>query len=436
MRIKKQLLALAMLMVGMAWVGCSNNGDDIYDETALSEAEYAKKLAAYEEAFVSLFGQPAANQSWDFTTGATFTVTRGINDSNALTEWPSNSDRTYGFYNAYVTGNGDPLHEADINKIYNNDMDAIEAAIDDAVKNKDFTKMPTTGIYLFRTFATVRNAGGKKDKYYNIGANFGIKDKKGNTKVTNNWIAQQGVKKDGSKRGTTGSQHTCCIDFDKVPEDAVWFANSTEKKQNVSFKAKDCLLDTLVEVTVKGNTYWCFKCEEQGKYSDFILIVGKIVNSSRPTPVPYRIKRYFVEDLGGAGAGDIDFNDVVFDVEQFEDGTQRCIVRALGGTLPIKIKVGESDWWSKPNPSQMLNTGVDGEINPYREIAKFDVTGWDPDDNNVQVQVEGKSNPAYQFTATFPEDGTIPLMVVFSGIKVWNEERVPVSVAWFNGAED
>ena len=61
-----------------------------------------------------------------------------------------------------------------------------------------------------------------------------------------------------------------------------------------------------------------------------------------------------VEDLGGSGESDIDFNDVVFDVEQFSDGSQKCIVRALGGTLPIKIwnaeKVSVTEEWFNTYP--------------------------------------------------------------------------------------
>ena len=138
-----------------------------------------------------------------------------------------------------------------------------------------------------------------------------------------------------------------------------------------------------------------------------------------------------VEDLGGSGDSDIDFNDIVFDVQQYSDGTQKCIVRALGGTLPIKIKVGKSVWWSKPEPvSKMINTGVDGKAINYDEvIAEFDVTGWVEKDNNVQVSVENKEG--YEFVTTFPENGSIPAMIAFSVAKKWNKERVPVSEEWF-----
>jgi hypothetical protein len=116
-------------------------------------------------------------------------------------------------------------------------------------------------------------------------------------------------------------------------------------------------------------------------------------------------------------------------VEQFSDGSQKCIVRALGGTLPIKIKVGNSDWWSKPEPvSQMINT--QGTIDEDKVIAEFDVTGWSESSNNVQVQVEDHNG--FEFVTTFPANGRIPAMIAFSTAKIWNAEKVSVTEEWFN----
>ena len=138
------------------------------------------------------------------------------------------------------------------------------------------------------------------------------------------------------------------------------------------------------------------------------------------------------EDLGGAIGTDFDFNDIVFDVLQYSDGSQKCIVRALGGTLPIKIKVGNSKWWSKPEPvNKMINTGAYGEvIETEKVIAEFDVTGWEESQNNVEVMVENKEG--YEFVTTFPDKGRIPAMIAFSTNKAWNAEKVRVTDdSWF-----
>lgn len=194
-----------------------------------------------------------------------------------------------------------------------------------------------------------------------------------------------------------------------------------------SFKATDFPLTQYVEVTYDGRTFWGFKCDADGGYSDLILWVDK-ADISKELIIA---KRYMVEDLGGSGDSDIDFNDIVFDVQQYSDGTQKFVVRALGGTLPIKIKVGNSIWWSKPEPvAKMINTGADGQAINYDEvIAEIDVTGWIEKDNNVQVSVENKEG--YEFVTTFPENGSIPAMIAFSIAKKWNKERVPVSAEWF-----
>lgn len=409
-----KVFVFATAMTGAIVLSSCSHDDATYSPEEVQQAKHAQDVAKYEQAFVKMLGQPAANQCWDFTKGGTFTATRGANDNNSLNAWPSYSAYTYGFFDNYITGANDPLHECDINSIYKNDIDEIIDAIAEAEEKEEYKTWPPTGTYLFRTFATVKNSGTKKDKYYSIGANFNN---------TNNFIAQQGVGKN-TKRGTTGSQHTCCIVFNKVPAGATWFAISTNKK-NTSFKASEHELSDYIEVTVNGNTFWGFKCEEDGNYSDFILIVGKA-----NVPVTLDIaKRYMVEDLGGSGESDIDFNDIVFDVLQYSDGSQKCVVRALGGTLPIKIKVGNSDWWSKPEPvSQMINT--QGTIDYNKVIGEFTVTGWNEGDNNVQVMVEDINGG--EFVTTFPKNGKIPAIIAFSAVKPWNNEKVPVTEEWFN----
>jgi len=395
----------------------------------LLEENHAEDLANYKTAFVSLVGQPSANQCWDFTKGAGYTSMRSASENNTLNPWPCKEAFSYGLDDKYITGNSDPLHEDKINKIFKDDLKAIEKAIDDAVAAEDFKEWPPKGTYLFRTFATVRtsNTDIQKDKYYSIGGNFNN---------DNNYLAQEGVKKNdhNAKRGTTGTNHTSCIIFDKVPKETVWFAISTFKKKNEKFIANDHKLTNFVDVTVNGHRFWCFKCEKDGSYKDLILIVQE---AEVEVSLTIR-KRYMVEDLGGSkeNGSDIDFNDIVFDVEQYSDGSQKCVVRALGGTLPIKIKVGDSEWWSKPAPvNKMINTGADGKAIDFGYVfAEFPVSGWKEAENNIQVEVQDKND--YKFITTFPTDGTIPLIVAFSGVKNWNVERTPISETWFTAYPD
>lgn len=416
-----KVIMIAPVILGAMVLSSCVSDVTTYTQKEVQEAHHATEVEKYEQAFVNLVGQPDSNQSWDFTKGGSYNTMRGASDLNSLSEWPTSSAYLYGFNSKYATGNDDPLPQGTLASTVVKQADQIKEAIEAAVEAKQFKTWAPTGNYVFRTVASFRNSSTNKDKdkYYTIGANFGDK---------NNFIAMMGVKKNGKaiKNGSAGVQHTCAIVFDNVPTDAVWFAHASTKKDD-SFKAVDFPLTDYVEVTYDGRTFWGFKCDADGGYSDLILWVDK-ANISKELIIA---KRYMVEDLGGSGDSDIDFNDIVFDVQQYSDGTQKCIVRALGGTLPIKIKVGKSVWWSKPEPvSKMINTGVDGKAINYDEvIAEFDVTGWVEKDNNVQVSVENKEG--YEFVTTFPENGSIPAMIAFSVAKKWNKERVPVSEEWF-----
>jgi hypothetical protein len=231
------------------------------------------------------------------------------------------------------------------------------------------------------------------------------------------------------KRGTTGSNHTCSLNFDEVPSGSVWFACATTSGTGAITPA-NCKLENFreVELTFDGTTYtfWGFKCETNGGYTDLILIVQKITEEKTLKIA----KRYMVEDLGGSDESDIDFNDVVFDVLQYSDGSQECIVRALGGTLPITIKVGSTEW-SKPEPVGKIQNTQDG-YDLYAELAVFEIEkkDWNNSTNNVEVHV--KDVNGFEFVTTFPNNGNIPAMIAFSVIKEWNIEKVPVTDEWFN----
>jgi hypothetical protein len=416
------VLAIATVLTGAVVLTSCSHDEVTYSEENVQQAKHTEAVAKYEQSFVNLLGQPAANQCWDFTKGGSFAATRGASDNNTLSRWPSYSAYLNGYNWKYATGNDDPLPQGTLSSTVVKQADEIKAVIEAAANDPNNIKQwAPTGNYVFRTVASFRNGStfADGDKYYSIGANFGGK---------NNFIAMMGVKKNGKavKNGSTGVQHTCAIVFGNVPSEAVWFAVPTSSK-DASFKAENYPLTTYVEVTYEGRTFWGFRCDsaaDGGKYSDLILWVDEATIPKQKIIA----KRYMVEDLGGSGESDIDFNDVVFDVEQFSDGSQKCIVRALGGTLPIKIKVGNSDWWSKPEPvSKMINT--QGTIDENMVIAEFNVTGWSENNNNVEVKVE--DNSGFEFVTTFPANGKIPTMIAFSSAKVWNAERVSVTADWF-----
>ncbi len=89
------MMGAAALAFGFVAVSCSSD-DDVYNLNAVNDQVVAK----YQKAFVSVFGQPAANQTWGFGAPATRSVNTNAN------EWADPS-KTYGGYLV-----PDPLTEA------------------------------------------------------------------------------------------------------------------------------------------------------------------------------------------------------------------------------------------------------------------------------------------------------------------------------------
>ena len=163
-------------------------------------------------------------------------------------------------------------------------------------------------------------------------------------------------------------------------------------------------------------------------------------------------KRFMMEDLGEEKP-DFDFNDVVVDVisgrakvkreyEILENGGWKLIkettienlpdiavIRAAGGILDFTLKIGDTTWRKKvkfPNYQQMLNTGRDGEINYEKELDTFKVEGWNPDNNNISVTVEGNPNDII-----FPKEGDAPMIIAVDPTTDWMVERTPAPKDWF-----
>ena len=82
---KYLMMGAAALAISSAFVGCSKD-KDLYDPTMNAQ----KFLENYQQAFIEVFGQPAANQTWGFGQPASARVTRGA-DANQPTN-PSFSD--------------------------------------------------------------------------------------------------------------------------------------------------------------------------------------------------------------------------------------------------------------------------------------------------------------------------------------------------------
>ena len=170
-------------------------------------------------------------------------------------------------------------------------------------------------------------------------------------------------------------------------------------------------------------------------------------------------KRYMIEDLGTTD--DFDFNDIVVDVydittktavydveggnkvfKNWKDVThsQKAIVRCLGGTIDIELKIGNTTWTKSGSNypvEKMVNSGVDGPIDYSAVLAEFPVDGWDFKTNNVSATVGSKASGQVQ-TIKFPKKGEVPLIIAFdvNEYRNWMKERLSIPSDWFFVVED
>lgn len=189
-------------------------------------------------------------------------------------------------------------------------------------------------------------------------------------------------------------------------------------------------------------------------YND--LVIAIVGNPDAPEPIIIQddyytkeiarpAKRYMIEDLGTTD--DFDFNDVVVDVmdvisqkyhvtivngkkdseEPVGDQihSQKAFIRALGGTMDFILKIGNTTWKKSDNANaaEMINT----ETPEYgKTLFEFDVTGWEPELNNVSLKVVDELGN----TIEFPKQGAIPMMFATSTRTDWMTERQKIPAAW------
>lgn len=186
-------------------------------------------------------------------------------------------------------------------------------------------------------------------------------------------------------------------------------------------------------------------CEDASKNSDWDLNdIVFLVYGAPDVPKPIEItneeieetiaKRYMIEDLGTTD--DTDFNDIVVDVEQkctkkltITNGvitgtensniTQTATIRHLGGVLSFRLKIGDT---LLDEMKGVLGTNPD-------EV--FEISGWEPDKNNISIMVEGKESQA-PIEIIFPNDGDIPMMIAVDPEIPWMKERDSITKEWFD----
>ena len=468
MKLKIFVLVGSMAVLSVAFTSCSK-GEELYDSGAI----VAQQKSEYATNFEKKYGPIDPNQNWDLAT------------MHPISSLPSTS---FAGTRAGTRGEGDSevtpvsvseptIASMDIEKAVLDWMHTeLKAGSNNSKKGKPFYLKTQQ-----QSFTIVPIYQGVASYYWELWMNVGgvnvpvwskykdITYYASSTSTTPETLTDQGVP-DGAFK-----VHAPTYTYTATADKALYFFLKVWKKDEKSKDTPDMIVTSLDKkmLALEGakrpegvpadNDVTIIGCEDgtDNDYEDLVFLVY-----GKPTPpiVPTdeieitETKRYMMEDLGTTD--DFDFNDVVVDVEnvytqkihlkQIANGGwdedyredpvfkgQRAIVRAAGGIYNFTLKIGNTTWTkSQDLPSgSMLNTGAGGSDISWSgiqsELAKFDVTGWIPKDNNVSVTVVGKGPNDGVKTITFPKQGEAPMMIAVDKDVKWMTERSSVPSSWW-----
>ena len=452
----------SMAVMGAAFTSCSK--DVAFDSEGLANQAAEQLKAEYRTNFEKKFGVIDPNQTWDFSTMKSVS---GLPSTGSAARTRTGE---VGEVSVNLETSGNML----IEKEAINWMKTNMKAGDNNTKQGSPFYMKTQE----QTFTIVPFYQGVASYYWELWMNVGGVD-------VQVWSKNQDLTYKTSENGTSEAMTNDGVPTSAIEVNAPTYTYQATANQSLYFYLKiwkkgskttdnpDVTTSSLDKkmLALEGalrpagvpidNEVTIIGCEDatDKDYEDLVFLVY-----GKPTPPITPVdeteitetKRYMMEDLGTTD--DFDFNDIVVDVQNvytqkiylqptanggWEESRrddpvykgQRAIVRAAGGVYDFTLKIGNTTWTKSQNLSSgsMLNTGAGGSdiywSGIQSELAKFDVTGWDPKDNNVSVTVADKDNNG--ILIKFPEAGEAPMMIAVDGDIDWMHERSGVPNNWF-----
>lgn len=221
----------------------------------------------------------------------------------------------------------------------------------------------------------------------------------------------------------------------------------TGDEQSSLAGAMIALTDAPIPANLQGKDAMIIGCEDAGRESsdwDYNDVAFLIYGEKKPEPVIIEGKpvketvtvRYMIEDLGATD--DFDFNDIVIDVATIKEKTpvyednklsywkdektyQKAIIRHLGGTLPFKLTIGNTE---------LAEMGGNDTFQTSPNL-EFDVTGYNFNEHNIRVMVKQRANENVYNNVKFPKAGEAPMIIAVNPDQEWMPERQIVPEDWF-----
>ena len=419
-------ISVAILVASTFVVSCSKS--DVFEQNQSSVIE--TKMNQYKTSFVQKYGEIAPDQSWDFST---------VSNAKASTRAEGE-----------ISGKIDM--GAPVIKQFMQTINADRKSVKDNINNGETkTWIPRLAVEMYAAVAQCDKNKTLKDKSNDLYYHFEVCQGKARSKVMENVNVKNGRSYDAGTYGylNNSSHNRRLVNTKSLSSDAYWVAYYThagddpyaneanaddnpyanEANAEIMANLKSFEIKYYKEYSVNGRTYWGFDCTNDGDYSDLIFLVKNV------DPVKPVEKRYMVEDLGSIG--DFDFNDIVFDVHEDVQGNQKCIIRAMGGTLDFTLKIGSTTWSkSEDGAKKGYQTSVMYNTDPKdydgaKELAEFKVKGWNPAENNITVSVVSKENNGVITVIPFPKKGEVPMIIALDTFYAWMTEKESLPKDWY-----
>jgi len=369
----KKLIFALIFAIALCFSGCTSHDFETYTTQEL-------KTMQYEAKFVSTFGEPASNHMWGFVRNYTevapvysrITRAHDVNGNLWYKTWArpinvTNSEKTkvinefskkregavntinidwenywvqqvYTGTQTYRDGNGNLLDKGGTGSAHMNHLLAYNETGETQIIYPDWNQWQATEVVEHYEHINNFNSGSNDTKYTDdeTGEEF-----IGTTLMKDMGHTPEGTPKFGYHNSVDSKNH---FEYIILQIDGAYYVGfdfyathpeGQEANRNMDVERDWVFNDWIVKIS-------------PAEYNKTIKESGRVI----------------CEDLGAADKSDFDFNDVVFDVDLYTDGTYKITLQAAGGTLPLTVGGVEVHDKFDVNTNVMVNTGIGLPRNP------------------------------------------------------------------------